>query len=160
MVGYPMNACPLGALAADQPLVMSQHRNTVQVPIRLSDHDVLRQCIGTTGSKNTPYRVMVFCAGDPHGLQDVAFPHQSELRVNKVDIKANLRGLKNKPGSTRPVDITKELHLRSSYTNSVDFTYALTQKVSPRLVFSPHHGTDFCLAEVLSGHLCVQDGLR
>ncbi|KAJ6441669.1 SUMO ligase SizA [Purpureocillium lavendulum] len=108
--------------------VMSQHRNTVTIPIRLTDHEVLRQCIGSTGAKNTPFRVMVFCAGDPNGLQDVSFPHQSELKVNKVDVKANLRGLKNKPGSTRPVDITKDLHLRSSYINTVEFTYALTQK--------------------------------
>ncbi|UNI16288.1 E3 SUMO-protein ligase pli1 [Purpureocillium takamizusanense] len=108
--------------------VMSQHRNTISIPIRLTDHEALRRCLGVTGSKNTPHKVMVFCASDPHGLQDVAFPHQSELRVNKVDIKANLRGLKNKPGSTRPVDITKELHLRSSYVNTVEFTYALTQK--------------------------------
>jgi E3 SUMO-protein ligase PIAS1 len=73
---------------------------------------------------------MVFCANDDSGLQDVAFPHQSELRVNGDEIKANLRGLKNKPGSTRPVDITNALRLRSNYMNNIEFTYALTNKVS------------------------------
>lgn len=72
----------------------------------------------------------MFCASDDSGSQDVAFPHQSELRVNGDEIKANLRGLKNKPGSTRPVDITSALRLRSNYMNNIEFTYALTNKVS------------------------------
>lgn len=74
---------------------------------------------------------MVFCAAEGHGRQDIAFPHQSEIKVNGGEVKANLRGLKNKPGSTRPVDITKELRLKvSTYTNNVEMTYALTNKAS------------------------------
>ncbi|KAF4338232.1 e3 SUMO ligase pli1 [Fusarium beomiforme] len=103
--------------------VMSQHRNTIAYPVRLDDHPALQKCID-----DPSYRVMVFCAGDCLGVQDVAFPHQSELKVNGGDVKANLRGLKNKPGSTRPVDITKALRLRPKYTNNVEFTYALTSK--------------------------------
>jgi E3 SUMO-protein ligase PIAS1 len=73
---------------------------------------------------------MVFCAGDNHGQQDIAFPHQSEIKVNGGEVKANLRGLKNKPGSTRPVDITEELRLKiPQYSNNVEMTYALTSKV-------------------------------
>lgn len=102
---------------------MSAHRNSVTVPLKLNDHPALQQCVS-----NKAYRVMVFCAGDSMGVQDIAFPHQSELRVNGGEVKANLRGLKNKPGSTRPVDITNALRLRPNYTNNVDFTYALTTK--------------------------------
>src|SRR3954466_948115 len=77
---------------------------------------------------------MVFCATDGHGRQDVTFPHQSEIKVNGGDLKANLRGLKNKPGSTRPVDITKELRLNPpTYSNNVEMTYALTNKASGSL---------------------------
>ena len=73
---------------------------------------------------------MVFCAAENRGPQDIAFPHQSEVKVNGGEMKANLRGLKNKPGSTRPVDITKELRLKvPHYTNNVELTYALTSKV-------------------------------
>ncbi|CAF3580087.1 unnamed protein product [Fusarium graminearum] len=103
--------------------VMSQHRNTVSYPIRLEDHPYLQKCVD-----DPSYRVMIFCAGECSGMQEVAFPHQSELKVNGGEVKANLRGLKNKPGSTRPVDITKALRLRPKYTNNVDFTYALTSK--------------------------------
>jgi E3 SUMO-protein ligase PIAS1 len=74
---------------------------------------------------------MVFCAAEGQGRQDIAFPHQSEIKVNGGDIKANLRGLKNKPGSTRPVDITKDLRLNiAAYSNNVEMTYALTNKAS------------------------------
>jgi E3 SUMO-protein ligase PIAS1 len=79
------------------------------------------------------YRVMVFCAAD-YGLNgfsasEIAFPHQVELKVNLDDVKANLRGLKNKPGSTRPADITSFIRKKSNYPNQVTLTYALTQKV-------------------------------
>lgn len=103
---------------------MAAHRNTVSVPIRLSDHPDLELCVN---SKD--YRVMVFCADGLAGPQDIAFPHSSELKVNGGEIKANLRGLKKKPGSTRPVDITDSLRLRATYVNNVEFTYALTNKV-------------------------------
>lgn len=103
---------------------MAQHRNAINIPIKLNDsHPILRD--GASGS----YRIMIFCAGDINGMQDIAFPYQSELRINSGEFKANLRGLKNKPGSTRPADITGALRLRPNYVNSVEFTYALTQKV-------------------------------
>lgn len=105
--------------------VMAQHRNSVSIQIKPQD------CPDLVADKNL--RAMVFCAaeGSRYG-QDVAFPHQSEIKVNQGDVKANLRGLKNKPGSTRPVDITDYLRLRPpGYSNSVDMTYALTTKACP-----------------------------
>lgn len=106
-------------------LAMSQHRNTVSIQLRTNDMPLLNQCV-----TDPSYRVMIFCAAEATGVQDVAFPHQSEIRVNGTEIKANLRGLKNKPGSTRPVDVTHALRLKiGHYPNSIDFTYALTTKV-------------------------------
>lgn len=104
---------------------MANHKNTVEISIRAHDSLSLSACV------NDPaYRVFVFCANDRHGVQDVAFPQQSELRVNDDEVKANLRGLKNKPGSTRPVDITSFLRLKvPAYTNKLTFRYALTSKV-------------------------------
>jgi E3 SUMO-protein ligase PIAS1 len=105
--------------------IMSQHRNTVTFNLKASDHRALDKCIADSKT----WRIMVFCAGEPNGVQQIAFPHQAELRVNSGDIKANLRGLKNKPGSTRPVDITDAIRLKQgNYMNSIDFTYALTSK--------------------------------
>lgn len=141
---------------------MSQHRNSVTIPLRLSDHSALQQCVND-GS----YRVMVFCAGDSSGVQDISFPHQSELRVNGGEVKANLRGLKNKPGSTRPVDITSAVRLRPNYTNNIDFTYALTTKAGGRQVRTPASNlahvfsreisrANQCCTEIPSPPECVQ----
>lgn len=145
---------------------MTQHRNTVTIPLRLSDHPIMQRC-----SDDKSYRIMVFCANDDSGLQDVAFPHQSELRVNGDEIKANLRGLKNKPGSTRPVDVTSALRLRSNYMNNIEFTYALTNKVSnSNRPYTSYPGLDIisliialltclCLAEILSCCKPLQDNI-
>ncbi|KAL4958827.1 transport protein particle component-domain-containing protein [Aspergillus stella-maris] len=83
-------------------------------------------------STDSKLRIMVFCAADT-GLNqftksDIAFPHQVELKANLDEVKANLRGLKNKPGTTRPADITNYLRKKAGYTNHVVMTYALTQK--------------------------------
>lgn len=105
---------------------MTAHRHSVEVELRVGDHPILSKI-----PEDPSLRVMVFCAVEGHGEQDITFPHQSELKVNGGDIKANLRGLKNKPGSTRPVDITKELRLNiPHYANKVEMTYALTAKAS------------------------------
>ncbi|KAL8641609.1 MAG: hypothetical protein Q9228_001608 [Teloschistes exilis] len=76
-------------------------------------------------------RVMIFCASEPvsqFSKLDVTFPHQVEIKVNMDEVKANLRGLKNKPGSTRPADITTLLRKRANYENTMSLTYALTHK--------------------------------
>jgi E3 SUMO-protein ligase PIAS1 len=106
---------------------MSQHRNTVSISFKPQDNpDVQRLVV-----EGKSHRIFVFCAGDLNGSQDIAFPHQSELKVNGEDVRANLRGLKNKPGSTRPVDITNYLRCKhANYLNQINFTYALTNKVS------------------------------
>ncbi len=105
---------------------MANHRNSVSFVVKASE---ILQC-----QADPSLRVMVFCAGGNTGHQEIAFPHQSELKVNSGEIKANLRGLKNKPGSTRPVDITDSLRIRPhTYSNQVEFTYALTHKVSASL---------------------------
>ena len=67
----------------------------------------------------------------PYTRLDVAFPQQIEVRINNDEVKANYKGLKNKPGSTRPADITKFVRLTpANYPNKLVITYALTQKAS------------------------------
>ncbi|KAI9040882.1 MIZ zinc finger protein [Aspergillus affinis] len=75
---------------------------------------------------------MVYCAAEA-GLNqpaksDIAFPHQVELKANLDEVKANLRGLKNKPGTTQPADVTNYIRKKPGYSNNVVMTYALTQK--------------------------------
>ncbi|KAI9796811.1 MAG: SUMO ligase siz1 [Piccolia ochrophora] len=104
----------------------SAGRNTVvlylQLPVSVVDR--LRH--------DPQLRVMLYCAADsglgPFTKVDVAFPHQVELKVNGDEVKANLRGLKNRPGSTRPVDITGYLRKSGTYQNIIALSYAMTQK--------------------------------
>lgn len=113
---------------------MSQHRHSIPISIIASTQLILSR-VHTDPS----LRVMIFCRADGMGLQDIAFPHQSDIKINGHEVKANLRGLKNKPGSTRPVDITKELRLNiPHYTNKVEFTYALTNKVGFTMTSRSH----------------------
>lgn len=112
---------------------MAQHRNSISVLIKAQDYPLLAQC-----KDDKTLRVMVFCAAGNLGVQEISFPHQSELKVNGDEVKANLRGLKNKPGSTRPVDITDLLRLKlPNYSNNVDFTYALTTKAGGKAFSVP-----------------------
>lgn len=93
----------------------------------------LRADIADMLSNDPTVRVLIYCASDPvspFSKVEITFPHQVEIKVNKDEVKANLRGLKNKPGSTRPADITHLLHKRAGYENSLIVTYALTVKVS------------------------------
>lgn len=96
----------------------------VSIPVRTSENPGVDKVL-----EDKSLRIMVFCAQNDSGTQDISFPHQSEIKVNGTEVKANLRGLKNKPGSTRPVDVTSYLRLKNDYRNFVEFTYALTQKV-------------------------------
>ncbi|KAI1460722.1 PINIT domain-containing protein [Annulohypoxylon moriforme] len=105
--------------------IMNNHRNSVTIELKPSDYPELTRC----APYPSPMRVMVFCGSEPVGPQEIQFPHQAELKVNGDDIRHNLRGLKNKPGSTHPVDITQKLRWRpGTYTNNIEFTYALTSK--------------------------------
>ena len=77
--------------------------------------------------------IMVYCALEssaPVNKSHITFPHQIEIKINGDEVKANLRGLKNKPGSTRPADITKLLRVKAGYENTMLITWALTTKVS------------------------------
>ncbi|KAI0480362.1 hypothetical protein GGR56DRAFT_625840 [Xylariaceae sp. FL0804] len=111
--------------------IMSQHRSSKTITIKAHDYPVLRDCL-----TDKTYRIYVFCANDYHGAQNIAFPTQSELKVNGEDVQANLRGLKGKPGTTCPVDITDKLRLKQTmYQNNFEFTYALTTKTFYLTIF-------------------------
>lgn len=95
---------------------------------------VLSPSVASRMQADPNIRVMVYCAADSGLTQytksDIAFPHQVELKANLDEVKANLRGLKNKPGTTRPADVTNYIRKRPGYPNHIVMTYALTQKVS------------------------------
>lgn len=64
----------------------------------------------------------------PYANADVAFPHQIDIKTNDAEVKSNFKGLKNKPGSTKPADITTFIKKLGEQQNTVAVTYALTSK--------------------------------
>lgn len=107
--------------------VRDQTRDTVESIINL------RADIAERLSADDSTRAMIYCASDtmsPFSKVDIEFPYQLEIRINQDEVKSNFRGLKNKPGTTRPADITTMLRPKSGYDNHMVVTYALTKKVS------------------------------
>ena len=84
--------------------VREQTRDNVQTNITLDQQTADRL------NSDPTVRVMLFSSAEPMASPfakvDIAFPYQVEVRVNLDEVKSNLRGLKNKPGTTRPADIT------------------------------------------------------
>lgn len=112
------------------------HRQSVNKPLILNDAQSARLRSDPT------LRVLLFCAVEqplaPFTRLDITFPSQIEVRVNQDEVKANYKGLKNKPGSTRPADITDLLRTTpANYRNTIGITYALTQKASDHQVSYP-----------------------
>lgn len=116
------------SLAPAQELkAREQTRDTARVNISLDAQtvDLLQR------DSNT--RIMVFCAVESFDSRntpcDISFPQHGELKCNSDDVKSNLKGLKNKPGTTRPADITTFIRKKVNFPNSVELVYALTTKV-------------------------------
>ncbi|KAL8737941.1 MAG: hypothetical protein Q9181_001204 [Wetmoreana brouardii] len=126
---------------------------------------VLRPDVADKLTADSNLRVLIFCAPEPISQftkVDIAFPHQVEVKVNMDEVKANLRGLKNKPGSTRPADITALLRKRANYENHLSLTYALTQRgIKQKFFFVVNlvkrHPVEELVAKLKSGKVITKE---
>lgn len=95
---------------------------------------ILSQATVDKMRSNNSFRIMIYCAaerrpGEPHGPVHIALPHQLELKVNGEEVKGYSKGLKNKPGTTKPIDITVFARTKlAGYRNSILVMYALTKE--------------------------------
>ncbi|MCJ1385911.1 SUMO ligase siz1 [Xylographa soralifera] len=121
----------------------------------------LRQDVVDRLVADSSQKVMIYCASEPispFSQVDINFPHQIEIRVNLDEVKANLRGLKGKPGSTRPADITPLLRKRSGYENTLNVTYALTNKKFYIIVnLVKQHASESLVAKLKAGRSISKD---
>ncbi|KAK0836845.1 E3 SUMO-protein ligase pli1 [Friedmanniomyces endolithicus] len=105
---------------------MPQNRNTVRATITLSTEQAQRM------ASSDNMRLLMYCGAaqgmSPYSPVDIAFPNQMEVKVNEDEIKSNFKGLKNKPGSTKPADLTQKIRARANYPNHMTVTYALTSR--------------------------------
>ncbi|KAF8471940.1 PINIT domain-containing protein [Kalaharituber pfeilii] len=97
---------------------MNSHRNTIKMVVNLNQNQV-------TALVHKQAKALLYCGAidSPHNDIEVGFPAQVEVRVNDQPIpQSQLRGLKNKPGSTRPPDIT---HLLIKSVGAINNKYAI-----------------------------------
>jgi E3 SUMO-protein ligase PIAS1 len=105
------------------------HRNNISRQLHLTEPQSARM------KADKSLRLLLFSALEqplaPYSRLDIAFPSQIEVKINDEEVKANYKGLKNKPGSTRPADITEFVRFKvANQRNGLNITYALTQKAS------------------------------
>lgn len=74
----------------------------------------------------------------------VEFPPTCEVRVNSVQLTANLKGLKKKPGTAPPPDIGKHCRF-TAIPNKVEMVYVNSQQA-----VQPKVSIDFTLTQVSS----------
>ncbi|KAJ4991630.1 sumo ligase [Stagonosporopsis vannaccii] len=96
-------------------------------------HLIINESVSARLKSDPTLRLLLFSALDaplpPYARTDITFPAQIEVRINGDEVKANYKGLKNKPGSTRPADITDFVRISpANYRNNLVVTYALTHK--------------------------------
>ncbi|CAF9943477.1 MAG: SUMO ligase siz1 [Alectoria fallacina] len=135
--------------------VRDQTRDTVNLVISL------RTDIAERLSADSSTRAMIYCASDPmspFSKVDIEFPYQLEIKINQDEVKSNFRGLKNKPGTTRPADITTMLRPKSGYDNHMEVTYALTKKRFLMVVnLVKRHLVEELVAKLKSGKTIVKE---
>jgi E3 SUMO-protein ligase PIAS1 len=81
-------------------------------------------------SPQNPYRLVLFSTQTDRihfGSCVVEFPAHAEIRCNGSIVNANLRGIKNKPGTVNPPDVTGQSILMQGVTNKIDVTFAETK---------------------------------
>lgn len=88
--------------------------------------------------KDSSIKVMVYCTSQIMGAPaifplpkaEIAFPRQIEIKINGVEVKADLKGIDTKTGSTKPADITSLIVKRSDYPgNFLNVSYPSNSKI-------------------------------
>ncbi|RUS30902.1 PINIT domain-containing protein [Jimgerdemannia flammicorona] len=113
-----------------------ESRFTVTFDITLNDDQLNKLRASLNMPDGTRYQLRFFCCwaetqsyqnGSPAPGTLIEYPQICELKVNNTPLSANLRGLKNKPGTVNPPDITPLCRMDRS-VNKVEFVYANTSK--------------------------------
>ena len=112
-------------------LVKAPGRGVGAVRFTFTGHEWLK-----LQSDTKKYRLYLFCwpANSPYHSNSnnyyqhkefIAFPSPNEILFNGIKITENVRGLKNKPGTAKPADLTT--HIRPPpQVNTLDLVYAYT----------------------------------
>ncbi|KAI9065812.1 hypothetical protein FKP32DRAFT_1646795 [Trametes sanguinea] len=101
---------------------------------------ITNDVIAKLNSPSTKYQLRLYCTSStfytppgpfrtsPSAPCPIEFPPTCEVRVNGVQLGANLKGLKKKPGTAPPPDLGKSVRLVHGQTNRVEMIYVNSQQ--------------------------------
>ncbi|ORY86098.1 PINIT domain-domain-containing protein [Protomyces lactucae-debilis] len=131
-------------------------RNTVTTTFMLKEQQLKKL-------EEPGYAMMVFSAeaqSSNYMQVPIEFPTPSELLCNGKKINANLRGLKGKPGTVPPADITKHLQLSSRVSNRIDLTYqGTTRKFCYQVALVKKNSVADLVARVRKGRYLTKESV-
>ncbi|KAK9363890.1 PINIT domain-containing protein [Lipomyces starkeyi] len=109
------NPCYCGAIP--------EHRSSFTMTFRFTQSQLDKM-------RDNTYRIYLLSAlsEDAYRQATVQFPQSMEIRVNGKVVQANLRGLKNKPGTAKPADLTDYIAKDTMTRNMVEVIYAYTRQ--------------------------------
>ena len=93
------------------------------------------------------YQLRLYCTSStfyssifqiPRGPCQMEFPPACEVRVNNMQLQANLKGLKKKPGTTPPPDLGRLVKMSPGAANRLDMIYVNSQQPVHGKVSWPH----------------------
>ncbi|EJD04077.1 uncharacterized protein FOMMEDRAFT_155211 [Fomitiporia mediterranea MF3/22] len=94
-------------------------------------------------SPGSKYQLRLYCttnsfySSSPSGFRSnttlcpIEFPATCEVRVNNTPLQANLKGIKKKPGTAPPADLSKVVRMVVGQPNRVEMIYVNSQPNSP-----------------------------
>ncbi|EIN13799.1 hypothetical protein PUNSTDRAFT_95125 [Punctularia strigosozonata HHB-11173 SS5] len=93
--------------------------------------------IAKLNSTSPKYQLRLYCTSNTYytpgqwsgSLCPIEFPPTCEVRVNNVQLSANLKGLKKRPGTAPPADLGKSI--RQVGQNRVEMVYVNSQQGTP-----------------------------
>ncbi|EIM92535.1 uncharacterized protein STEHIDRAFT_136385 [Stereum hirsutum FP-91666 SS1] len=89
-------------------------------------------------STSSPHQLRLYCTSSSYyapasfratsGPCPIEFPPTCEVRVNGTQITANMKGLKKKPGTAPPADLTKFTRMQAGVPSKVEMVYVNSQQ--------------------------------
>ncbi|KAH9811103.1 PINIT domain-containing protein [Melampsora americana] len=133
-------------------------RKQVSLTLTLSSEQKTKLTQSQTNSSNSQYRLRLFCTSENHYNHPqltspqapvlppapTEFPTTCELKLNSMTISANVRGLKNQPGTAPPPDLSTTgngslINMKEYGMNRVDVIYTNTDRKYYAIVYLVEH---------------------
>jgi hypothetical protein len=76
---------------------------------------------------SNPYRLVLFSTQTERvafGNCVIEFPPHTDIRCNGSPVQANVRGIKNRPGTINPPDVTAQIIMIQGVQNKIDVTFS------------------------------------